>query len=72
MVWSGARPRDLAGYSKASYFCHAGTEHSAMPRIWITPPTTSVTVTAGQRYVVVVYGVPSDGFKVVTAPIAAP
>lgn len=32
--------------------------------------TTSVTVIAGQRYVVVVYGVPSDGFKVVTAPIA--
>ncbi len=34
--------------------------------------TTSVTVAAGQRYVVVVYGVPKDGFRVVTAPIAGP
>jgi hypothetical protein len=34
--------------------------------------TTSVTVTAGQRYVVVVYGLPSDAFRVVTAPIAGP
>lgn len=34
--------------------------------------TTSVTVATGQRYVVVVYGVPSDGFRVVTAPIAGP
>jgi hypothetical protein len=33
-------------------------------------PTTSVTVSAGQRYLVVVYGVPSDGFRVVAAPIA--
>lgn len=34
--------------------------------------TTSVTVTAGQRYLVVVYGLASDGFRVVTAPIASP
>jgi hypothetical protein len=32
--------------------------------------TTSITVAAGQRYLVVVYGLPSDGFRVVTAPIA--
>jgi hypothetical protein len=33
---------------------------------------TPITVTAGQRYAVIVYGVPSTGFKIVTAPIAAP
>jgi hypothetical protein len=35
-------------------------------------PTTSVTVAAGQKYAVVVYGLPSDGIRVVTAPIASP
>jgi hypothetical protein len=35
-------------------------------------PTSTIAVSAGQRYAVFVYGGPSDGFKVVTAPIAAP
>jgi hypothetical protein len=34
--------------------------------------TASVTVTAGQRYAVLIYGLPSDGFRVLTAPIAVP
>jgi hypothetical protein len=34
--------------------------------------TTSLTAEAGRRYVAWVYGEPSDGFKVVTAPIEAP
>ena len=34
--------------------------------------TTSITVAAGQRYLVIVYGLASNGFKVVTAPMAAP
>jgi len=34
--------------------------------------TSTVTVTAGQRYVVFVYGVPSDGFKATSAPIPGP
>jgi hypothetical protein len=34
--------------------------------------TTSVTVAAGQRYEVVVYGLQGDGIRVVTAPIASP
>jgi hypothetical protein len=34
--------------------------------------TSTVSVNAGQRYVVFVYGVPADGFKTLTAPIAAP
>jgi hypothetical protein len=34
--------------------------------------TSTVNVSAGQRYAVLVYGLPSDGFRVVAAPIAAP
>jgi hypothetical protein len=34
--------------------------------------STGVTVTAGQRYAVLVYGLPSDGFRVLTAAIAGP
>lgn len=34
--------------------------------------TTSLSVEAGKRYVVWAYGVPSDGLKVVAAPVAAP
>jgi hypothetical protein len=34
--------------------------------------TIAVSVTAGQRYVVFVYGTTTDGFKTLTAPMAAP
>jgi hypothetical protein len=34
--------------------------------------TSTVSVSAGQRYVVFIYGVPSDGFKALAAQIAAP
>jgi hypothetical protein len=34
--------------------------------------TSTVTVTAGQRYIVFVYGRSSDGYKTLTAPIVAP
>jgi hypothetical protein len=34
--------------------------------------TSTVTVTAGQQYIVFVYGLASDGYKTLTAPIAAP
>jgi hypothetical protein len=33
-------------------------------------PTTSITVDAGHRYVVIVYGLAKDGFRILTAPIA--
>jgi hypothetical protein len=37
-------------------------------------PTSTLTenVAAGQRYAVLIYGLPSDGQKIVAAPIAGP
>ena len=38
---------------------------------WLKPgPTTAITVEAGHRYVVLVYGLTKDGFRILTAPIA--